>query len=734
MRKRAWMACALSLVLVVASTHGYSRVNAWVEKADVFESNTVHRVIDQQVGDLLHYHYEDANGREVTLPTSARRRSSSYRKAAKIPSVYDPRGTEAETPIRDQTDTGACWAFGALKSLEGNAIAQGLYTTEEADFSECHLAWYTYNRLQDRTSPLYGDYVDFEAMQLDGNIFNIGGNGLLAAFTLANGWGAASESEAPFATGAAMTARMESLGDSIRDHSMMRLTSVKCYDDASRDEIKQAVLDQGAMDVSLYYPYQDEIDKYMYQDEETCSLYGSDYDIDDANHSVTIVGWDDNYNTFCQKPKQSGAWLIANSYGTERNDGGYFWVSYYDTSLCDYYSFQGVSPDTYATTFQYDGFGWGDYMVSEKDIRQANIFTNESDEPQKLSAVSFYTVADAQPYEINIYRNLGTGGPEQGEWVGRCTTKGTADYFGYHTVELEEPIAVAPGERFSAVVTFHPGEDGYTYVAYEGRNSPEFAWHYSGSAGQSYIYLATEGRWRDLAETRSNNVCVKALANPVTAEEYEEQEKNYQPTVPTQQPTQKPIPPVTSAGNGGSVVTAAPGGSGGNGSTQSGGGSTQVQSIQCVSKVVLGIGEKVKLQVQVKPATAKNTVTYDSSHPKIATVQSNGTIRGKKTGTAKITVKASGVKKTVTVKVKKAPQSVKITAGKRTLKKGKKMNLKVKLSKNSASYHLKYQSTNKKVLSVSDQGKVQAKKPGTARIRVTTFNGKKAYIKIKVVG
>lgn len=37
-----------------------------------------------------------------------------------------------------------------------------------------------------------------------------------------------------------------------------------------------------------------------------------------ANHCVTIVGWDDNYprDNFANRPSGDGAWLIANSYGT----------------------------------------------------------------------------------------------------------------------------------------------------------------------------------------------------------------------------------------------------------------------------------------------------------------------------------------------------------------------------------------------------------------------------------
>lgn len=51
-------------------------------------------------------------------------------------------------------------------------------------------------------------------------------------------------------------------------------------------------------------------------------------------------------------------------------------------------------------------------------------------------------------------------------------------------------------------------------------------------------------------------------------------------------------------------------------------------------------------------ATPSGTITYKSSNKKIATVSSKGVVKGKKKGTAKITVTCNGVKKVFTVKVK----------------------------------------------------------------------------------
>ena len=61
------------------------------------------------------------------------------------------------------------------------------------------------------------------------------------------------------------------------------------------------------------------------------------------------------------------------------------------------------------------------------------------------------------------------------------------------------------------------------------------------------------------------------------------------------------------------------------------------------------VGKTTKISVK---ATPSGKITYKSSNTKIATVTSKGVVKGKKKGTAKITVTCNGVKKVFTVKVK----------------------------------------------------------------------------------
>ena len=83
--------------------------------------------------------------------------------------------------------------------------------------------------------------------------------------------------------------------------------------------------------------------------------------------------------------------------------------------------------------------------------------------------------------------------------------------------------------------------------------------------------------------------------------------------------------------------------------------------------------------------------------------------------------------------VKKAPSKIsKVTPSKKTLKKGKKVALKVKLPSGTASNKITYTTSNKKVATVNAKGTVLAKKKGKATITIKTFNGKKKKVTVTV--
>ena len=126
------------------------------------------------------------------------------------------------------------------------------------------------------------------------------------------------------------------------------------------------------------------------------------------------------------------------------------------------------------------------------------------------------------------------------------------------------------------------------------------------------------------------------------------------------------------------------------------------------------VGSSAKLNVK---ATKGARLSYKTSNKKIATINNKGTIKGRKAGTAKITITAKKskyktVKKTITVKVVKRNQ--KITASNVSVhyKKGRYLGAKAKTG-------LTYKSSNRAVVSVNSKGYIVGKKVGTAKIYIT---------------
>ena len=170
-------------------------------------------------------------------------------------------------------------------------------------------------------------------------------------------------------------------------------------------------------------------------------------------------------------------------------------------------------------------------------------------------------------------------------------------------------------------------------------------------------------------------------------------------------------------------------------------------SLPAITQTVEAAAKKVTLKASNKKVCAGKTVkinakamkgaklSYKSSNKKIATVNRNGVVTGKKAGTVKITITAKKskyktVKKTITVKVVKQNQS--ISARNMGLTTGQRKNLGAK-----ARTPMTYKSSNPKVVTVDKKGNLKALRPGTAKIKVYakatgTFNKASRTITVKV--
>ncbi len=144
------------------------------------------------------------------------------------------------------------------------------------------------------------------------------------------------------------------------------------------------------------------------------------------------------------------------------------------------------------------------------------------------------------------------------------------------------------------------------------------------------------------------------------------------------------------------------------------------------------VGETEQLIATVVPADATNkAVTWKSSNTEVATVDSNGKVTAKKVGTAEVTVTTKDGNKTATCIVKVTANTVAVTGVKlnktsisKVVGQTEQLTATV-LPENATNKAVTWKSSNTAVATVDANGKVTAKKVGTAKVTVTTKDGNK---------
>ena len=161
-------------------------------------------------------------------------------------------------------------------------------------------------------------------------------------------------------------------------------------------------------------------------------------------------------------------------------------------------------------------------------------------------------------------------------------------------------------------------------------------------------------------------------------------------------------------------------------------------SISVSGSYSVTIGETITLTATVSPSNAANkNVRWTSGHPSIATVTSDGTVKGISAGTAMITAQSAvegSVFENFYVSVAVLPESVTISQPASTV-----MDINGSMSltatvrpDNATNKSLTWTTSDSSVATVNGNGVITAKAAGTATITVSTFNGKTAQITITV--
>ncbi|WP_273130269.1 Ig-like domain-containing protein [Bacillus weihaiensis] len=156
------------------------------------------------------------------------------------------------------------------------------------------------------------------------------------------------------------------------------------------------------------------------------------------------------------------------------------------------------------------------------------------------------------------------------------------------------------------------------------------------------------------------------------------------------------------------------------------------------SSLSLKVNQTEKLTATVNPSTATNkNVTWTSSNPSVATVDSKGNVKALKVGSTTITATASGsqsIKKNIPVTVTKVvPSSIKLSKSALNISINQTYKVTATVAPTDAQDKtVQWKSSNSKVATVDSKGNIKGIASGSAIITATTKDNSKVYKKITV--
>ena len=214
--------------------------------------------------------------------------------------------------IRNQMSTNSCWAFATIGMLESHLALRDKNASSPTvtyDFSEKHMNYAT-----TRSAFLNGET---NAYGFTKNLSD-GGNIYLATQYMANGLGVVNESDLPFENSEENIDISEIQNKEVQAtlYDMVEFPSTYTSDRAEiMPQIKEHIVNYGGIYAGIHGA---NVLGDAYNN-ETGAIYCTNTIFEPIDHTVVIIGWDDNYSVENfnedQRPTENGAWIIKNSWG-----------------------------------------------------------------------------------------------------------------------------------------------------------------------------------------------------------------------------------------------------------------------------------------------------------------------------------------------------------------------------------------------------------------------------------
>ena len=381
--------------------------------------------------------------------------------------LRDVNGKNYITPVKNQYQTGLCWAFATASSIESSYLMDN---GNELNISELQIGYSTSYQLSNGSNT-YGLKIGDKAKDTVAD----GGNIYIAGNYLSQRRGVVTEKTSGLVLNDDNYKTItSSTSGKVSDVSLneYNVNDVIFYTpdlhcDNNNFAVLKAIKKMVASYGSVYAQINSSTNKYLklseseYQNNPNIYYSGSQ-----ADHAVSIIGWDDNYaasnfeNSYGGVPKGNGAWIIKNSYGTEyyankdgkllpikdseytipvkMGDKGYYYVSDYDSQICKaVMAVDNVTPTVDTNTYSYDK-PIVSYLGtnSGKKILLMSKYKKQKKDTEILESFNVYTLGTDD--NVKIYYGTTTDFSKA-----TLVAEGTAEFEGYKNIKSSKELTVA---------------------------------------------------------------------------------------------------------------------------------------------------------------------------------------------------------------------------------------------------------------------------------------------------